>query len=77
MSTALSKCRQPCQNVDFYVTTKKKISTVDIMTVDILTVDILMASRKSGGASRWRVCYERGRPRLVFLWLPLLSCLKI
>ena len=23
--------------------------------------------RLSGGASRWRVCYQRGRPRLVFL----------
>ena len=26
---------------------------------------------QSGGASRWRVCYQRGLPRLVFKWLKL------
>ena len=26
---------------------------------------------KSGGASRWRVCYQRGLPRLVFLQIPV------
>ena len=25
--------------------------------------------RQSGGASRWRVCYQRGLPRLVFFTL--------
>ena len=28
---------------------------------------------QSGGASRWRVCYQRGLPRLVFFQLTNLS----
>ena len=32
---------------------------------------------QSGGASRWRVCYQQGLPRLVFLWLKLSLFIKI
>ena len=30
---------------------------------------------KSGGASRWRVCYQRGLPRLVLNWTQWLQIL--
>ena len=33
----------------------------------IMTFFYLKKIRKIGGASRWRVCYQRGLPRLVFI----------
>ena len=31
---------------------------------------VLHSGGQSGGASWWRVCYQRGRPRLVYYALP-------
>ena len=51
-----------CQNYNFYIFVKKKLKK----NYTIKNIG------QSGGASPWRVCYQRGLPRLVFVLLVVL-----
>ena len=52
----------------------RHLSTVSCKKKRIFSSFILKKIGQSGGSGRWRVCYQRGLPRLVFFKLLVFFC---